>query len=310
LPSPRFSVVICAYTEDRLEHIEAAIESVRGQSYPGAEIILVIDNNPALYKRLAATLPDVTLTENAEDPGLSGARNTGVALARGEIIAFLDDDAAADPDWLKFLDHAYADADVIGVGGMTLPRWQTARPRWFPEEFYWVVGCNYAGMPASGQRVRNLLGANMSFRRQAFELVDGFRTGIGRTAHGRPLGCEETEFCIKLGQASPRSVLTMEHGAAVWHFVPDGRCTFSYFVSRCFAEGISKAQVTGTVGSDDGLSSERSYATRTLPMGVLKGLGSLFRGDVSGLGRAAAITAGLSVTVVGYAAGRARGRDN
>jgi glucosyl-dolichyl phosphate glucuronosyltransferase len=308
LPSPRFSVVICAYTEDRLEHIAAAVESVRGQSHPSFEIILVIDNNPALYKRLTASLHDVVLTENAEEPGLSGARNTGVAQARGEIIAFLDDDATADPDWLRYLDQAYAAPEVIGVGGMTVPRWQTARPRWFPEEFYWVVGCNYTGMPASGQPVRNLLGANMSFRRRAFELVDGFRTGIGRTATGRPLGCEETEFCIRLGQVSPESRLTFEHRAVARHFVPDGRREFSYFVSRCYAEGMSKAQVTGTVGSTDGLSSERSYTTRTLPMGVLRGLASPFRGDVGGLGRAAAIVTGLSVTVAGYAAGLSRSR--
>jgi glucosyl-dolichyl phosphate glucuronosyltransferase len=306
MSSPRFSVVICAYTEDRLEHIAAAVESVRGQGHPSFEIILVVDNNPALYKRLTASLHDVVLTENAEEPGLSGARNTGVAQARGEIIAFLDDDATADPDWLRYLDEAYASPEVIGVGGLTVPRWQTARPRWFPAEFDWVVGCNYAGMPASGQPVRNLLGANMSFRRQAFELVEGFRTGIGRTASGRPLGCEETEFCIRLSQVSPGSRLTFEHHAVARHFVPEARGRFSYFVSRCYAEGMSKAQVTDTVGSTDGLSSERSYTTRTLPMGVLKGLGNSLRGDVGGLGRAAAIVAGLSITVAGYAAGRSR----
>ena len=306
MPAPRFSVVICAYTEDRLEQIAAAIDSLRAQSLPGAEIILVVDHNPALYKRLIATMPDVTVVENSEDRGLSGARNTGAALARGEIIAFLDDDAAAHPDWLKYLDEAYANPVVTGVGGLTLPRWQTGRPGWFPAEFYWVVGCNYLGMPASGQQVRNLLGANMSFRREAFDLVGGFRTGIGRTANGRPLGCEETEFCIRLGQLSPESVLTMEHKAVAWHFVPDSRCRFSYFVSRCFAEGMSKAQVTATVGSGDGLSAERGYTTRTLPRGTAKGLADLLRGDLSGLGRATVIVAGLSVTAAGYIAGVSR----
>lgn len=303
---PRFSVVVCAYTEDRLEQITAAIDSARAQSLPGAEIILVIDHNPPLYKRMLDEMPGVTVVENAEDRGLSGARNTGVALARGEIIAFLDDDAVADPDWLMFLDKAYTDPALIGVGGLTVPNWQTARPRWFPEEFYWVVGCNYTGMPASGEQVRNLLGANMSFRREAFDIAGGFRTDIGRTAQGRPLGCEETEFCIRLGQLSPRSGLTMEHRAVARHFVPSNRCRFSYFVSRCFAEGMSKAQVTENVGSADGLSAERGYTTRTLPLGVVKGLGDVIRGDLGGLGRAAAIVAGLSVTVAGYAVGRTR----
>jgi glycosyltransferase involved in cell wall biosynthesis len=302
----RFSVVICAYTEDRLQHIHAAIDSVRAQREPAAEVILVIDNNPALYKRLITELPDVRVVENAEDPGLSGARNTGARLAAGDVIAFLDDDAAAEPEWLAALERAYANQDVIGVGGLTLPRWQTARPAWFPAEFYWVVGCNYTGMPGSGQRIRNLFGANMSFRREAFDLAGGFTSGIGRTATGRPLGCEETEFCIRIGQRSPQSLLLIEHGAVVHHFVPASRGRFGYFMSRCFAEGISKARVATEVGSGDGLSTERGYATRVLPRGVAKGIADSLHGNLSGLGRAGAIMAGLFVTAAGYAVARAR----
>lgn len=304
MTTARFSVVICAYTEDRLEQIREAVASVRAQDRDGTEIILVIDHNPALYKRLVAELPGITVTENAEAPGLSGARNTGVSLAQGEIVAFLDDDAAADPGWQAHLERAYADPAISGVGGLTVPRWETARPAWFPEEFYWVIGCNYRGMPPSGQRVRNLIGANMSFRREAFATAGGFRSDMGRTASGRPLGCEETEFCIRLGQRSPGSVLTTDYRAVARHLVPGSRCRFRYFASRCFAEGMSKARVSSMVGSDDGLSAERGYATRTLPAGVLRGLASAARGDAGGLGRAGAIVAGLAATVAGYAAGR------
>ncbi|HTU75316.1 MAG TPA: glycosyltransferase family 2 protein [Trebonia sp.] len=302
----RSSVVICAYTEDRLQHIHAAVDSVRAQRKPAAEVIVVVDNNPGLFKRLISELPEVTVVENAEAPGLSGARNTGVRQAQSDVIAFLDDDATAEPGWLEALEAAYLDPGVIGVGGLILPRWQTARPAWMPAEFYWVVGCNYEGMPTSGQRIRNPFGASMSFRRTAFELVDGFRSDIGRTASGRPLGCEETEFCIRLGQRLPQSWLVMEHDAIAHHFVPDGRCSFSYFISRCFAEGMSKAQVAEAVGSGDGLSAERGYATRVLPRGVARGIADSLHGDLSGLGRAGAIVAGLSVTAAGYVAGRMR----
>ena len=299
------SVVICAYTEDRWDQIRAALDSVRRQSLPSAETILVVDHNPALYNRAAAAMPDVTVVENGSAQGLSGARNTGAARANGEIVAFLDDDATAHEDWLKFLADTYENPSVLGVGGLTVPQWQTARPSWMPAEFYWVVGCNYTGMPASGAPVRNLLGANMSFRREAFVLVSsGFATGVGRTATGRPLGCEETEFCIKLGQLSPDSLLVMDHRAVVEHFVSDGRCNFSYFLSRCFAEGISKAQVTAHVGSRDGLSTESSYATRTLPLGVARGVADVFRGDIGGIGRAGAIIIGLGMTTAGYMWGK------
>jgi GT2 family glycosyltransferase len=300
MQNPNLSVVICVYTEDRWDQIIAAVYSVRAQTLPAAETIIVVDHNPALYKRLVAAMPDVTVVENGEAQGLSGGRNTGAVLAKGQIIAFLDDDATAHADWLKYLAQAYANPAVTGVGGLTLPNWQAVRPRWMPEEFYWVFGCNYRGMPPSGAPVRNLLGANMSFRREVFELVDGFQTDIGRTADKRPLGCEETLFCIQLGQLAPGSLLVTEHRAKVWHFVSDSRCRFSYFLSRCYAEGISKAQVTASVGSGDGLSSERSFATRTLPLGVARGIADLFRGDPGGLGRAGAIIIGLGVTTAGY----------
>lgn len=301
MPNPEISVVICAYTEDRWEQTCASVNSVRRQSLPSIETILVCDHNPALLARALAVMPDVTVLENQQAKGLSGARNTGAAAAKGEVIAFLDDDAVAHEDWLQFLAETYENPSVAGAGGLTLPRWQTARPTWLPEEFNWVVGCNYRGMPPSGARVRNLIGANMSFRREAFDLVDGgFAVGIGRRS-AQPLGCEETEFCIRLSQVSPGALLVTDHRARVWHFVSDSRCTFAYFISRCFGEGISKAQVTANVGHGDGLSAERSYITRTLPLGVLRGIADLLRGDVTGLGRAAAIVAGLGVTMAGYA---------
>jgi glucosyl-dolichyl phosphate glucuronosyltransferase len=299
------SVVICAYTEARWDQVCAAVESVRKQSYPSAKTIVVVDHNPALFTRMTAAMPDVTVVENQGARGLSGARNTGLAIADGEIVAFLDDDAVADPDWLKFVCEAYADTSVIGVGGLTLPHWEKKRPSWLPEEFYWVIGCNYTGMRCSGTPVRNLLGANMSFRRDAFEIVKGFRSGIGRTAAQKmPLGCEETEFCIELIRRSPGAVLVMEDRAVVSHSVPDVRCRIPYFVSRCYAEGISKARVAANVGQRPALSSERSYAMRVLPRGVAVGALDALRGDPAGLGRAAVIVLGLSVTMAGYAAGR------
>jgi glucosyl-dolichyl phosphate glucuronosyltransferase len=302
------SVVICAYTDRRWTEIGTAVRSVRAQSTPSFEIILVADHNPLLYRRLSTAFPDVIVVENREAPGLSGARNTGVALAQGDIVAFLDDDAAAEPDWLKFICDSYTGSAIIGVGGLIVPRWETSPPRWFPSEFYWVVGCSYLGMPVARVPVRNLLGANMSFRREAFDIVDGFRTGVGRTSGKWPLGCEETEFCIRLSQRSPESVLLIERRAAVSHLVPRTRCRFSYFVSRCFAEGLSKALITTSVGRTAGLSSERHYTTKTLPQGVARGIAGSLCGDLAGLGRAASIVVGVSAAATAYLIGSVRQR--
>jgi hypothetical protein len=246
------------------------------------------------------------VVRNREAKGLSGGKNTGIATAQGDIVAFLDDDAIAAADWLKFLVDSYPDADVAGAGGLTLPLWETSRPSWFPGEFDWVVGCTYIGVPESPAPVRNLLGGNASFRREAFTKVGGFRSGIGRSGRGLPAGGEETELCIRLRQHSPRSVLLFESRAVIWHRVPDARSRFSYFLTRCYAEGLSKALVTDNVGLADGLCTERSHALRALPAGFARGLSDAVRGDKAGLGRAGAIVAGLAAAVAGYCVGAAR----
>jgi hypothetical protein len=94
----------------------------------------------------------------------------------------------------------------------------------------------------------------------------------------------------------------------IWHRVPAERETYRYFRSRCYAEGLSKAQVTANVGVSDGLSAERRYATRTLPAGVARGLGEFLRGRPAGAGRAGAIAAGLAATTAGYLAGTVQAR--
>ena len=155
--------------------------------------------------------------------------------------------------------------------------------------------------------MRNLLGGNASFRREIFEKVGGFPSGIGRAQGKRPLGCEETEFCIRLNQQIPGAVLLFDNRAKIWHRVAAERSRFAYYRSRCYAEGLSKAMVTRSVGASDGLSSERRYTTKTLPRGVVRGLGDALRGDSAGLGRAGAIIAGLATVTAGYAVGALSG---
>ena len=134
------SVIICAYTEERWDDLVEAVESVQQQTLPAKEIIVVIDHNPNLLKRAREHLSHVVVVENKETPGLRGARNSGIAVAQGAIIAFLDDDAIAIPDWLMLLTEGYTDYQVMGTGGAVTPLWMDNKPGWLPEEFYWVVG--------------------------------------------------------------------------------------------------------------------------------------------------------------------------
>src|SRR5207302_801054 len=145
------TVVICAYTERRWADLVEAVGSVREQTVPAGEIIVVIDCNPELVERAAAEFIGVVVVENTGKRGLSGARNTAIELAKGDVIAFLDDDAAAEPDWLAQLLAGYRDSRVLAVGGSARPRWPDGtRPALLPGELVWVGGCTYVGQPGQG----------------------------------------------------------------------------------------------------------------------------------------------------------------
>jgi glycosyltransferase involved in cell wall biosynthesis len=295
------SVVICAYTEERWDETLRAVASVHSQKPAPHQVILVVDYNPELHKRLAEQLPDIRVVPNNNERGLSGARNTGVALATGDIVAFLDDDAMARPGWLSALMRHYCDPEVIGVGGRTEPGWATRRPAWWPGEFDWVVGGTYIGREPGV--VRNLTGGNASFRRDLFA-IGGFACHIGRSSGDRrPLACEDTEFCIRAAKAEPRGVFVYDDQAVITHHVPLARQSFSYFRSRCLAEGLSKARMTESVGFRAGLATERTYTAVTLPAGLLRGLRRGAHGDWAGLLSAGAIIVGLMYTTLGFSLG-------
>jgi GT2 family glycosyltransferase len=301
------TVVICAYTEKRWNDLLAAVDSVYAQLLPGDELIVIIDHNAELLERTTtalATTPDVRVLANRDAVGLSGARNTGVQASRGAVVAFLDDDATARPGWLAKLRKAFVDDDAVAAAGTAVrPRWEGGRPpRWFPPEFGWVVGCDYRGLPTTRSTVRNPIGASMAVRRTAFTVAGGFSDLVGRVG-ALPVGCEETEFCIRVAAAVPGAVVVHEPASAVDHSVPAARQTLRYFVHRCYHEGRSKWAVAQLGGAKAGLSAERRYVRVVLPTGVAAGLSrGLTRLDPFALARSAVIVIGLSSTLIGFGA--------
>jgi glycosyltransferase involved in cell wall biosynthesis len=309
MESPRVSVIVCTHDHARFELLRAAVASVQDQDPLPRELIVVVDHNDSLLDRVRSEISGPRVMANANQAGLSGARNTGVLAASGEVVAFIDDDASAAPGWIAALLAGYVDRSVLGVGGVAAPAWESAQPSWFPDEFLWVVGCSYRGLPTEAEPVRNLIGCNMSFRRTLFAEVGGFHEGIGR-GRGLPLGCEETELCIRGSVRFPQGRYMLQPAARVDHVVPARRGRLGYFLQRSYAEGISKAYVVRLVGAQHGLATERRYARATLTRGVGRGLADAVRGNPRGLGRAGAILIGLIVFGVGYVRGSAMYRPD
>ncbi|MDD7966784.1 glycosyltransferase family 2 protein [Actinomycetospora lemnae] len=301
---PTVTVIICAHTMERQVDLEKSVASVEEQTFPVEEIVVVIDHNEELLAWARARFPRAEVVPSRGRRGLSGARNTGVRAATGDILVFLDDDAAAETDWIARLVEHYEDDAVHGVGGGVLPAWDPAPPFWFPAEFNWVIGCSYVGLPTDVRPVRNAIGANMSYRRETFESAGAFTEGLGRVG-SLPLGCEETEFGIRVRAALPGARFLYDPRAEVHHTVKRERRTLRYFVRRCYSEGLSKAAVSDLAGATDALSSERGYVCRVLPRGFVRGLVA----RRSNPAKAAAIALGLATTIAGYLGGRLRSRS-
>jgi GT2 family glycosyltransferase len=296
------SVIIAAFSDERWADLVEAVESVSMQSHPAQETIVVIDHNPQLFARAKTELRGATVLENTLANGASGARNTGVAASRSDVVAFLDDDASAHPRWLEYLIAPFSDSRVIGVGGRLEPAWSSQRPRWFAPEFDWVVGASYRGMPERLEPIRNVWSNNMAIRRDVFDAVGGFRLGFGKTgARSRP---EDTDLCLRAGTVRAGTCWAYQPAALAHHKVPAARERFGFFVRRCFAEGQGKAELGALVDRSSAMSSERTYTRTVLPKGFAAGLGETMRGDPMGLARSGVIVLGLGAAAAGLVSER------
>ncbi|MBX0323114.1 glycosyltransferase [Halomicroarcula sp. F13] len=260
----RVSVVLCTHTMERYDDCRAAAESVLRQSYDSVELVLVSDGDEAVYERYEADFgdrDDVLTYCNDENVGLLESRNNGAELATGDVVAFVDDDAVADEQWIAKLVAAYeADEDRLAVGGRMVPAWVAGKPAFLPEEFYWLVGVTNRGFGPDGDpdeagEVRNTFGSNISFRRDVFLELGGFEDDIGGRQGEKNLQGGETELCARLQSEYGTGVYYVPD-ALVAHKIFDYRTDPGWLVDRAFWQGYSKRGMEVFVPESTGAESD------------------------------------------------------
>ena len=294
------SVVVACHTDERWPTLVRSIESAAAQQPRPQAIVVAVDNNPGLTARLRQSGLDIQVVENHDERGASSTRNAGAAVADTEYLAFLDDDSFAQPGWLTSLLAPFADTQVVGTGGPVEPDWRVPRPAWFPDEFAWVVGASYTGLPTVDAPVRNVWSVNMAVRRDVFVAVGGFRRDFGKV--GRTSRPEDTDLCIRMSSSTPDGCWVYSPGAVVRHEVPAERSTIQYFLRRSFWEGQGKAEMARMLGHDRGLSSEKAWLLRTVPAGIARHLVAAVRTrDRREAAQVAALIAGTAAAGAGAA---------
>lgn len=244
----RITAAICTY--NRSDMLSDAIQSLLLQTAPPAQYeIIVVDNGSP--DDTAAVVHAWQVSHGAErlrllhEPrgGLSHARNRAVQAARGEAIAFMDDDGLAEADWLVALLEAYDTfPDAWAIGGKILPVWEGKRPSWLTDALLPQLSMLDLGDTArplkEGEEL--LYGANCSFRRCAFDELGLFRTDLGRYAQ-QMLGSEETELQIRILRHGSGVVYTPH--AVVHHRVTSDRLQLRYFIKLAFGKGRTRARL-------------------------------------------------------------------
>jgi glucosyl-dolichyl phosphate glucuronosyltransferase len=289
----RISCVIC--THNRASRLTATVKSLAAQNLPASDFeVLIVDNGSAdetraVSTRLAEGLPNVRYIFEPR-LGVNHARNRGTREAASDVVAFIDDDARADPGWLAALAEAFdgLTSTESCVGGKVLPDWERPRPRWLGEELLSLLSVvDYGDSPRECHFPDEfLVGCNFAFPKSLLIETGGFHSRLGRRGTNL-MSNDDIEMMARV--TSRGGVIFYEPRAVVHHSIPAERLTWRWFIRRMFAQGAS-----------DGAA----------PLGPGRGFGSLLLSRVGPVTRSLVRLDSSSVLTlllaVAYAGGRAR----
>jgi glycosyltransferase involved in cell wall biosynthesis len=242
------SVIICTW--NRADYLRQTLASLQECRLPaGTEWeVVIVDNNStdgtsAVCEQFRQQSPQRYRHVAEKRQGKSFALNTGVENATGRILAFTDDDVIVDPAWLAETLRAFESPRCVGVGGKIVPLWNSNKPSWFTSEGPYkllpaIVSYDLGEDPCEIHAPA--LGANLSFRREMFEVYGMFRTDLGPTAGSEVRG-EDNEFCWRLLRAGEQLMYAPK--AIVFHPVDKHRIDKRYFQVWYFGMGQSRPRI-------------------------------------------------------------------
>jgi glycosyltransferase involved in cell wall biosynthesis len=278
--SPQIAAIICTHNRDR--YLGAAIDSLLAQDYQDCEI-LVIDNasDDRTVKVVEERLGDPRLRYIYEPTlGLSVARNRGATETTAPILAYLDDDAVASPQWLSVFVKAYRENEKLAIAGgkvnLILPEGRTM-PAWLSQNLsgalgYYDLGEEIVYITQAGLTPRGL---NYSMRRSFLEDIGGFDPNLGRV--GKNLLSNEELYATELALQKGWQVAYLPEALARHNVSPE-RLERGWFVRRSWWQGISECYREEIAGKT-GVGQFRSGGERLI-RGLYKSLKYIDRPDL------------------------------
>jgi glycosyltransferase involved in cell wall biosynthesis len=246
VPEPHLSVVVC--THDRPLDLAGCLDALALLDSPVEVVVVDSASDPpctGLVERYANAIPGIRYVRE-DRPGLSRARNRGIREARGDLVAFIDDDTAPTPSWARYMVEAFDADEAVGcVGGACIAVFEDAsrRPKWLSDRLL-----QFAGITRFGVRAREArssaewpFGANVAFRVEALPGEQPFLHELGRVG-GNLLSGEEWAL-VEIVRAAGWKIW-LEPRATVEHTVHAERCESRYYWRRLWWAGVSRARST------------------------------------------------------------------
>ncbi len=261
LSAPKISVVIA--THNRADLVSVALGSLAQQTLPADEFeVIVVDNastdhTAAVVQKMSVAIPQLKYVLETR-LGLSWARNAGLEAAKSPYIAYLDDDARAEPIWLEALLAVFNQAipPPACIGGPVFLNWG-GLPKTVPARYWTLLSyVNYGDGDRPLSEKEYLVGANMAFDRQALASVGGFSTQLGRQG-SKLLSGEEAQVVSRIRQAG--GSIYYAGKAAVWHIVQPDRVRPSWLWRRIFWDGASQPVLDGAAEQDRSYCALQAY---------------------------------------------------
>jgi len=247
--STKITVLVCTY--NRSQSLGTTLESVVSQALAREYSweILVVDNNSSdetrkVVEGFQRRYPELVRYFLEPQQGVAHARNAGICRARGEILAFIDDDETAAPNWLQNLTANLHNGEWAGTGGRILFPPGFLPPRWLLTNEWFASGplCSFDKGPNAGELSEPPFTANMAIRREVFDKAGAFRTDLGRSGNSM-ISNEDTEFGRRVMAAGFR--LRYEPSAVTCHPVQNCRLRKQYFLTWWFNKGRSDLREFG-----------------------------------------------------------------
>ena len=243
------TVILCTY--NRCQSLAKALESIAASVLPESVEweVLVMDNNSndqthELVEDFCRRYPHRFRYMFEPRPGKSHALNAGIREARGDVLAFIDDDVTVEPTWLQNLTARLRNGEWTGSGGRVLPERNFSLPRWLTLEECYALGplAMFDLGPDVGELSEPPFGNNMAFQKQMFKKYGCFRIDLGPQP-GSEIRSEDTEFGERLLAAGER--LRYEPSAVVYHSVPENRLQKKYFLVWWFDKARADLRTCG-----------------------------------------------------------------